>query len=183
MHRNTRYKSEQYIHFSWLSNFSVILWIAIRNKFSTRGIYKRFRRPSPVMQQHRGERKRRHLYHIVDSANLFAVNTIKPTRQDISRMPYSLTDLTIVTPILASVSETIVSKDLFCSDHFSTTATISVSFNAELIFTLNGVIRPPIGIFFLNYVTVFFQIYQQITWMKRQTSFPKQSYEHQWQQW
>ena len=49
----------------------------------------------------------RHLYHIVDWENLFVVNTTKPTRLDISRMRYSLIDLTIVTPNLASVTETV----------------------------------------------------------------------------
>ena len=43
----------------------------------------------------------KYLYDILDAENLAIVNTTDPTRIDISRIKYSLLDLTIVTPSLA----------------------------------------------------------------------------------
>ena len=69
----------------------------------------------------------RNLYHLIDSCNLVVVNTTNPTRIDLSRRQHSLIDLTIATSSLASLTETLVSDDLFGSDHFTITTNIRTS--------------------------------------------------------
>ena len=83
----------------------------------------------------------KYLYDILDAENLAIVNTTDPTRIDISRIKYSLLDLTIVSPSLAPNSKVVVTENLFGSDHCIIDITLEYTFLRRSSFTSSWLLR------------------------------------------